>query len=183
MGEPFPSPGDLPIPGVEPRSPTLQADSLPAESPGKPKNTGVGGLSLLQQIFLTQELNQGVLYCRRILAQLSYQGSPGLSLLMCKMRTVLILWEFVRIPWVKDARVCRTVRALWRSYKCHTVTRALGSAVPGLTSSGVELSWACGHITLPPPSWEAARLSTCTLLRWTAMKIGIQYHLTLPCVS
>ena len=44
----FPSPGDLPHPGIEPRSPTLQADSLPAEPPGKPKNTGVGSLSLLQ---------------------------------------------------------------------------------------------------------------------------------------
>ena len=30
-GSPFPSPGDLPNPGIEPRSPTLQADSLPAE--------------------------------------------------------------------------------------------------------------------------------------------------------
>ena len=32
---PFPSPGDLPNPGIKPRSPTLHADSLPAESPGK----------------------------------------------------------------------------------------------------------------------------------------------------
>ena len=32
---PFPSPGDLPNPGIEPRSPTLQADSLPSEPPGK----------------------------------------------------------------------------------------------------------------------------------------------------
>ena len=40
-----------PNPGIEPRSPTLQADSLPAEPQGKPKNTGVGSLSLLQQIF------------------------------------------------------------------------------------------------------------------------------------
>ena len=30
----FPSPGDLPNPGIEPSSPTLQADSLPAEPPG-----------------------------------------------------------------------------------------------------------------------------------------------------
>ena len=37
-----PSPGDLPNPGSEPRSPAMQADSLPAEPPGKPKNTGVG---------------------------------------------------------------------------------------------------------------------------------------------
>ena len=32
----FPSPGGLPNPGTEPRSPALQADSLPSESPGKP---------------------------------------------------------------------------------------------------------------------------------------------------
>ena len=38
-------------------------------------NTGVGSLSLLQEIFLTQELNQGLLHCRQILYQLSYQGS------------------------------------------------------------------------------------------------------------
>ena len=44
-------PGDLPNPGIEPRSPTLQADSLPSEPPGKPKNTGVDSLSLLQGIF------------------------------------------------------------------------------------------------------------------------------------
>ena len=64
-GLPFPPPGDLPNPGIEPRSPALQANSLPAESPGKPKNTGVGSLSLLQQIFLTQELNQGLLISGR----------------------------------------------------------------------------------------------------------------------
>ena len=34
-GLPFPSPGDLPNPGIEPRSSALQADSLPSESPGK----------------------------------------------------------------------------------------------------------------------------------------------------
>ena len=75
-GQPFPSPGDLPNPGIEPRFPTLQAGSLPAEPQGKPKNTGVGSLSLLQQIFLIQELNWGLLCCRQILYQLDYQGSP-----------------------------------------------------------------------------------------------------------
>ena len=53
----------------------LQADSFPAEPPGKPKNTGVGSLTLLQWIFLTEEPNQGLLHCRQILYQLSYQGS------------------------------------------------------------------------------------------------------------
>ena len=33
---PFPSPGDLPDLGIEPGSPTLQADALPSEPPGKP---------------------------------------------------------------------------------------------------------------------------------------------------
>ena len=68
--------GDLPSPGIEPRSPALQADSLPAEPPGKPMNTGVDSLSLLQGNFPTLELNPGLLHCRSILYQLSYQGSP-----------------------------------------------------------------------------------------------------------
>ena len=46
----------------------------PWNSPGW--NTGVGCHALLQGIFLTQESNQGLLHCRRILHQLSYQGSP-----------------------------------------------------------------------------------------------------------
>ena len=75
-GQPLPSPGDLPNPGIESISPALQADALPAEPPGKPKNTGVGRLSFLQQIFLIQVLNQGLMHCRQILYQLSYQGSP-----------------------------------------------------------------------------------------------------------
>ena len=78
-GQPFPSPGDLPNPGIKPKSPTLQADSLPAEPQGKPKTTGVGSLSLLQRIVLTQDLNQGLLHFRQILFQLSYQGNLVLT--------------------------------------------------------------------------------------------------------
>ena len=74
-GSPCPLPGNLPNPGIETRSPTLQADSLPSKPPGKPKNTGVGSLSLLQGSFLTQESNWGLLHLRQILYQLSYQGS------------------------------------------------------------------------------------------------------------
>ena len=37
-GLPFPSPGDLPHPGIQPGSATLQADALPSEPPGKPGN-------------------------------------------------------------------------------------------------------------------------------------------------
>ena len=66
-GWPFPSPGDLPNPGIEPMCPTLQADSLLSEPPGKPKNTGVSSLSILQWIFLIQKSNRGLLHCSWIL--------------------------------------------------------------------------------------------------------------------
>ena len=72
----FPFSGKLPNPGIEPRSPALQTGSLPAEPQGKPKNTGVRSLSLPHGIFLTQELNRGLVHCRRILNQLSYHRSP-----------------------------------------------------------------------------------------------------------
>ena len=39
-GVPFPSPGDLPNPGIEPRSPALQANTLTSEPPGKPQPLG-----------------------------------------------------------------------------------------------------------------------------------------------
>ena len=70
------TPGDLLNLRVKPRCPALQANSLPAEPQGKPKNIGVGSLSLLQWIFPAQGSNQCLLYCRWILYQLSYQGSP-----------------------------------------------------------------------------------------------------------
>ena len=75
-GLPCLPPGYLSNLGTEPRSPKLQGDALLSEPPGKPMNTGVGSLSLLQGNFLTQEWNQGILHCRRFLYQLSYPGSP-----------------------------------------------------------------------------------------------------------
>ena len=70
-GYPFPSPGDLPNPGIEPNSPSLQADSILAEPQKKPKNTGASSLSFFQSIFPTQELNQDLLHCSWILYQLN----------------------------------------------------------------------------------------------------------------
>ena len=107
-GLPFPSPGDLPDPGIKPKSPALEADALTSESPGKPsamksesesrsvmsdslwahglyspwnspgQNTGMGSLSLLQGIFQTQGSNPGLPHCRRILHQLSHKGRQGI---------------------------------------------------------------------------------------------------------
>ena len=64
VGSPFPSPGDLPNPGIKLGYPALQADSLPAELPGNPSNTGVGCHTLLQGIFPTQESNPGISHCK-----------------------------------------------------------------------------------------------------------------------
>ena len=75
-GLPCPPLGDLSNPGIKTRSPALRVDSLLSEAPGKPKNTRVGSLSLLQGIFSTQGSNWDLLHCRWILYQLSYQGSP-----------------------------------------------------------------------------------------------------------
>ena len=63
-GQLFPSPGNLPNTGIKSQSPALWVDSLPVKLPGKAKDTGVGSLSLLQRIFLTQKLNRVLLHCR-----------------------------------------------------------------------------------------------------------------------
>ena len=89
----FPFSGDLPNPGIEPRPPTLWADSLSAEPQVKPKDTGVGSLSLLQWIFLTQESNWGLLHCRQILYQLSYQAAE----------TYILITYRRAYRWVGDA--------------------------------------------------------------------------------
>ena len=70
-------------------------DSLPAEPLGKPKNTGVGSLSLLQQIFLTQELNRGLLQADSLPTELS--GKPfKVYNKFFKIYFYFIFWA----PWV-----------------------------------------------------------------------------------
>ena len=63
--------GIFPIQG-----PNQVSHTVRAEPQGKPNNTRGGSLSPLQQIFPTQESNRGLLHCRQIPYQLSYQGSP-----------------------------------------------------------------------------------------------------------
>ena len=55
-GLPFPSPGDLPDPGIEPRSPALQEDSLLTETPGKPLGPLYRQISDLAKVFFFKEL-------------------------------------------------------------------------------------------------------------------------------
>ena len=67
--------GIFPTQGLNPGLPHWRWIFLSFEPPGKPKNTGVGSLSLLQGNFLTQESNQDLQHCRQIVYQLNYQGS------------------------------------------------------------------------------------------------------------
>ena len=87
------------------QSPALQADSLLAEPPGKPKNTGVGSLSLLQGIFPTQESNWGLLHYKWLLYQLSYQGSPKDT--ACKVIIIFATMPLLQ-GWNKDEKRMKT---------------------------------------------------------------------------
>ena len=58
-------PGDLPDPGIEPKSPTLQANSSPSEPPGKPK----GGLLTMQiesSLYLSNRTKEGMGVCQAL---------------------------------------------------------------------------------------------------------------------
>ena len=104
--------GNLPKPGIKPRPPALQVDFSPSELPGKPKNTGMNNLSLLQGNFLTQESNQGLLHCRQTPYQMSWSmdsppnvkhkkmdrqarkqaNEPMPSLKFCARRSAPVIW-------------------------------------------------------------------------------------------
>ena len=75
-------------------SPALAVGFFTTEPPGKPKNTGVGSLSLPQGIFLTQELKRGLLHFRRILYQLSYQEREYQRTFLGKMLSV---WQLCSV--------------------------------------------------------------------------------------
>ena len=53
-GWPFPSPGDLPNPGIEPRSSALQVDSLPAEPQGKPNSKKIKSSFCIDILFFSE---------------------------------------------------------------------------------------------------------------------------------
>ena len=108
----FPCPGDLPHPGIEPRSPTLQEDVLTSEPKvsstlatpwtvarqapltiGFSRNTGVSCHFLLQGIFPIQESNSGLLHGRQILNRLSQEGSPSHQGTLLKVFVLALLEE------------------------------------------------------------------------------------------
>ena len=93
----------------------------------KPKNTGVGSLSLLQWIFPTQESNPGLLNCKWILYQLSYQGNPT--------RCFLTADNLLDLSFCHHASLTRHLAAC-RAIHATCTTDALA---PGLPRSPVAL--------------------------------------------
>ena len=93
-------------------------DSLWAEPLGKPKNTEVGNLSILQWICPTQELNWGLQHCRWILYQLNYQGSPRYSAYkLNKQGDNIQPWHKFFPTWKKYVVPCSFLTiASWAAY-------------------------------------------------------------------
>ena len=157
-GLPLPSPGDLPNPGIKPRSPALLEGSLPAEPPGKPKNTRVGGLSLLQQIFPAQESHWGLLHCSQeqfftswdtreppcqCEGHKSCKFDPWVrkNLLEEEMATYssILAWK---IPWTEEPGSLSPwgqENQTWLSDKPHTNTRKRGITLRSLFKSENQL--------------------------------------------
>ena len=69
-GLPFPSPGDLPDPGINPRSPALQADTLTSEPPGKPMGTQI--ITIYRELSINEKSWKT---SRKDFLQLKRQGS------------------------------------------------------------------------------------------------------------
>ena len=69
-GLPFPSPGDLPDPVIEPGSPALQADSLPSERQGSPDNKERRAKGVSRDFVLSNYCNGGIMnQCGKIMEE------------------------------------------------------------------------------------------------------------------
>ena len=93
-GLPCPPPGDLPNPGIKPRSPALQVDSIPSEPPGKPRNTIVGSLSLLQGIFSSQESTGVSFIAGRFFTSWATWETQGVDV---PSELIFLLWSSLRL--------------------------------------------------------------------------------------
>ena len=80
-GLPCPPPGDLPSPGIEPRSPALQVDSLLSKPPGKTKNTRVGSVQFSHSVVSDSLQPHGLQHTRPPCPSLS----PGVCSNLCPL--------------------------------------------------------------------------------------------------
>ena len=121
------------------------------------QNTGVGSLTILQRIFPTQESNQGLLHCRQILYQLSYQGSPvdwlypppNSKLSFCCLFCFLKLHYLFTFGCAVSLLLCGAFLYLWRrraplKLPC-TGFSCCGPQALGHTGCSICGTWALEH--------------------------------------
>ena len=89
-GVPFPPPGELSDPGIEPGSPALQADSLPSEPPGKLDPTGEEMGILPVCVLILQPL----LFCSALVSVLLFLIKPGYRSLLTGYSFLLNFFRF-----------------------------------------------------------------------------------------
>ena len=108
-GLPFPSPGDLPNPGIEPRSPALREDALPSEPLGKSCHTQKSTKTINQNVCSSQTV--GTFYqdiCLTVcipLIKLTYNGLPHYlfgTVLRARWETVFQV-KILQLAWIKFA--------------------------------------------------------------------------------
>ena len=129
------------------------------------QNTGVGSLSCLQRIFLTQELDRGLLHCRRIHYQLNYQGSPWIIWMgPCNHKT---FYKRKGRPRVTEGAVWTEAEfeVMWpRAGECGQPpnAKASGMGSPLVPPEGTQPCW---HLDFSPmrPSFD---LLTSRNVRW-----------------
>ena len=133
-GLPFPSPGDLPNPGIEPRSPALQADSLPTELQGK-HISSVQSLSRVQ-LFATPwiaacQASLSITNSRSSLRLTSIQSvMPSSHLSLC--RPLLLLPPIH--PSIRVLSNESTLHMRWPKYWSFSFSIIPSTEIPGLIS-------------------------------------------------
>ena len=135
-GLPFPSPGDLPNPGIEPRSPTLQADSLTSEPPGKPshrfRDPKFGALDLIMHILTHQVI--------------------GMPTRLKSHSTTYTKWVKPNwIPLLNGVLVNHLTVCVLVTRSCTTLCVSMDSSPPGSSVHGILQARILGGLPCPPP--------------------------------
>ena len=150
-GQPFPSLGNLPNPGIEPTSPTLQADSLPAEPQGKPSDNEalfIGELSLSDQMVgqaaghlraRSRGSNSLQLSSLLILGELSFASGNVLKMSYKRVRTER--HQRKRVWWHSVGMCLPSTFVCWTLISKKTALWGWREWVGGDSIVRVKLSW------------------------------------------
>ena len=153
-GLPFPSPGDLPDPGIKPRSPALQADALTSEPPGKPSSSDISYKSFkwtplrpYKTSTLLEKSTCVFLMCEHIWLRQTFREGPS-----C---TSLYLWR-VPVNWSRKhpVNICLRNKEWIYKWPSKRIRRT------GFNLQVVIFSWNSYHLEqLTPLLWASISLS------------------------